>query len=83
MEDLEAAIRYTQKAVDITPQNHPQLAVHLCNVGVLLQRRFEWTGRIEDSEESIRRTQEAVDITPQDQPILARSLRHLGDKLMN
>ena len=81
MEDLEESIYQAQQAVDITPQDHPNLGMYLNNLGNRLQSRFERMGRMEDLEESIRQAQQVVNITPQDHPDLAMYLNNLGNKL--
>jgi len=81
MEDLEDSIRRAQQAVNITPQDHPDLAMYLNNLGYKLETRFEKTGRMEDLEESIRRAQQAGDIMPQDHPDLAMYLNNFGRHL--
>ena len=55
MEDLEQSARRAQQAVDLTPQDHPDLASMLNNLGNKLERRFEGMGRMGDLEESIWR----------------------------
>jgi hypothetical protein len=49
--------------VEGTPQGHPDLAGRLNNLGIMLERRFEKTGRIEDLEEAIRKAQQTVKVT--------------------
>ena len=71
MEDLEEAIRKVQQAVEITPQDHPDLAMYLNNLGYVLEKRFDRIGRMEDLEESIHKAQQAVENTPKDHPNLA------------
>jgi len=43
MEDLEDSIRRAQQAVNITPQDHPDLAMYLNNLGNKLETQFERT----------------------------------------
>jgi hypothetical protein len=42
--DLDAAIGLGQRAVDEAPPSHPDRAIYLSNLGVLLHRRFEHSG---------------------------------------
>ena len=81
MEDLEEAIRVARQAVDVTPEDHPDLAGRLNNLGLKLQRRYERTGKMEDLEEAIRVARQAVDVTPEDHPDLAGRLNNLGNEL--
>ena len=37
MEDLEEAVRVARQAVDVTPQDHPDLATLLNNLGIKLE----------------------------------------------
>jgi hypothetical protein len=73
--------RRAQEVVNITSQDHPDLAGRLSTLGNKHQSRFERTGRMKDLEESIRRAQEAVDIIPQDHPNMPAILVNLGIKL--
>jgi tetratricopeptide (TPR) repeat protein len=81
MEDLKEAIRRAQQAVDITPEDYPDLASILDNLCVMLESRFKRTGKMEDLEEAIRRAQQAANITPEDHPDLAMFLDNLANKL--
>src|SRR2546421_9846945 len=81
MEDLEEAIRKAEEAVKATPEDHPDLAGRLNNLGNKLERRYERTGKMEDLEEAIRKAEEAVKATPEDHPDLAGRLNNLGNKL--
>jgi len=81
MEDLEEAIQVARQAVDVTPEDHPDLAERLNNLGNRLESRYERTGKVEDLEEAIRVARQAVDVTPKDHPDLAGRLNNLGTKL--
>ncbi|KAL8634707.1 MAG: hypothetical protein Q9228_007713, partial [Teloschistes exilis] len=59
MEDLGEAIRVARQAVKATPEDHPDLAGRLNNLGVQLTRRYERTGQMEDLEEAIRVARQA------------------------
>jgi tetratricopeptide (TPR) repeat protein len=80
IEDLEEAIRTARRAVAVTPDDHPDLAGRLNNLGNDLENRFERTGRIEDLEEAIRTARRAVAVTSDDHPDLAGRLNNLGSK---
>ncbi|MCJ1242699.1 hypothetical protein MMC14_010708 [Varicellaria rhodocarpa] len=81
MADLEEAIQVGQEAVDTTPQDHPNRAVRLNNLGGGLGNRYSRTGAIADLEEAIQVGREAVDATPQDHSDRARYLNNLGVRL--
>jgi len=44
----------SRQAVEVTPEDHPNLAGRLSNLGNKLGRRYERTGKIEDLKEAIR-----------------------------
>jgi len=59
------------QAVAATPSDNPDLIGRLNNLGNILERRFERTGKIEDPEEVIWRAEQAVVAT----------LNNLGNQL--
>ena len=78
MDDLNRAVEVTGMAVDVTPQDHPDRAVSLNNLGSWLGSRFELTGSMDDLNRAIEVTGMAVDVTPQDHPERAGHLSNLG-----
>jgi tetratricopeptide (TPR) repeat protein len=80
-EDLEEAISHARRAVEITPQDHPNLAIWLNNLGNMLSYQYARTDKTEDLEEAISHARRAVEITPQNHPALARRLNNLGNML--
>jgi hypothetical protein len=50
MANLEAAISKADMGVSATPENHPDWAVNLNNLGNKLLRRYEQTGNMDDLE---------------------------------
>jgi len=83
MEDLEEAIRVSRQAVKVTPEDHPDLAAWLNNLGNNLGRRYERTGKMEDLEEAIQVSRQAVEVTPEDHPYLAGRLINFGRQLLS
>jgi tetratricopeptide (TPR) repeat protein len=81
MNDLEAAIQAAQQAVEVTPKDHPDLAVCLNNLGNMLGNRYEQTGKMDNLEDAIQVAQQAVEVTPKDHPNLAAWLNNLGKRL--
>jgi tetratricopeptide (TPR) repeat protein len=79
--DLEEAIRVTQQAVDSIPEDHPDRAGMLNNLGNKLGVRYNRTGEINCLENAIKITQEAVKLTPEGNPDQARRLSKLGIRL--
>jgi hypothetical protein len=52
--------------VTMTPDDHPDLARWLSNLGEILSVRYKRTGNTEDLEEAISIAQRAVTMTPHD-----------------
>ena len=50
---MEDAISNQQKAVELTPDGHPDKPSRLSNLGSALQRRFERLGSLADMEDAI------------------------------
>ncbi|HID75472.1 MAG TPA: tetratricopeptide repeat protein, partial [Planctomycetaceae bacterium] len=64
--DLEAAIVYHQRAVDLTPEGSPDLPKWLNNLAGGLHDRYSRTGKLADLEAAIEYAQRAVDLTSED-----------------
>jgi tetratricopeptide (TPR) repeat protein len=69
------------QAISVTPDDHPDLAAMLNNLGNHLGRRYERTGAMDDLEEAIRVARQAISVTPDDHPDLATWLHNLGTQL--
>lgn len=69
LNDLEAAINAWQQAVDVTPWNAPDRAIHLYNLGIGLYDRYMRSGMLKDLEEAILLWRRAIRLVP------ARSLQ--------
>ncbi|KAH8747717.1 CHAT domain-containing protein [Diaporthe sp. PMI_573] len=78
MDDLNRAVEVADMAVDATPQDYPDRASRLNNLGTQLGRRFEWTGSMDDLDRAVDVVEMAVDTTPQDHPDRAGILSNLG-----
>jgi tetratricopeptide (TPR) repeat protein len=81
MGDLREAISVARQAVESTPDDHPNRAACLNNLGVMLGTRYERTGEMGDLEEAISVAREAVESTLDDHPDRAGKLSSLGNKL--
>lgn len=81
MDDLSEAINMVTAAVDATPHNHPRRLDFYCNLGGLLQRRFEEKGSIDDLNQAVRVTTVATDIMAPDHPNHAKVLVDLKNRL--
>ena len=81
MEDLDRAIVTKEQAVESTPDDHPDRAGCLNNLGIALQSRFERTGSMDDLDRAIVTNEQAVESTPDDHPDRAMYLNNLGNAL--
>jgi hypothetical protein len=57
--DLDRAVAIMERAIESTPDGHPDLATHLNNLGNALKSRFEHTGSIEDLNRAITKKEQA------------------------
>jgi hypothetical protein len=76
--DIEDAVSSQRKAVDLTPDDHPNQPGQLSNLGNALNARFEHFGNLVDIEGAISCLREAVDRTPDDHPNQPAQLTNLG-----
>lgn len=81
MDDLESAISQLKLAVFITPQDHPDRAIWLSNLGIRLSSRYYRTDNMTDLNEAISKLELAVSITAEDHPDRAGRLYNLGARL--
>ncbi|CAN9280672.1 unnamed protein product [Alternaria alternata] len=79
--DLDEAIQNARRAVNATPEDHPDRAEMLDNLGSYLSNRYSRIGATSDLEEVIQLARQAVDITPEDHPDRAARLDNLGGYL--
>ncbi len=75
---LEEAVRLLQRAVDATPDGHPDRAGWLSGLGIALRTRFERTGVLADLDAAVEAGRAAVDAAPADHPDRAATLLNLG-----
>ncbi|KAL2812794.1 CHAT domain-containing protein [Aspergillus cavernicola] len=78
LEDLNMAIQRLQEALDLTPDNHPDRASQLQNLGLGHYSRYQRSVAQEDLDMAIQRFQEALDLTQHAHPDRASRLEHLG-----
>ncbi|KAF6746417.1 CHAT domain-containing protein [Ephemerocybe angulata] len=76
--DIAHAISVRQKAVNLIPQGHADLAGYLTNLGSSFASRFARTGDLPDIVGAIEVQQKAVDLTPQGHADLPGRLSNLG-----
>ncbi|CAG8015090.1 unnamed protein product [Penicillium olsonii] len=77
----EEAIQSAQRAVDTTPEDHPDLPRRLNDLANILFARYERVGDIGTLEEGIQVAQKAVDATREDNPRLPPRLNALAKML--
>ena len=77
-DQLEETIRIEHSAVNATPNDHPDRALHLNRLGIKLYELFIRTKAISDLDEAIRIGQAAVDATPNDSAERKEYLSNLG-----
>ncbi|WP_344668327.1 CHAT domain-containing tetratricopeptide repeat protein [Catenulispora yoronensis] len=82
-DDLDAAIRALQAAVQGIPAGHPDGVKRLTLLGEALTKRFESSGAIIDVESAIRAHRAAILTSQPDHPMRARILMNLGDALFS
>ena len=78
MHDLEAAISKAELAVSATPENHPDQATLLNNLGLMLLDLHRRTGNMHGLEAAISKAEVAVAATPENHSGRARLLNSLG-----
>ncbi|KAG9123362.1 hypothetical protein FRC07_015045 [Ceratobasidium sp. 392] len=75
--DIDKAIKCQLRAVELTPNGHPDKPGGLSNLGNSWQSRFQRLGNLADLDEAIKCTSRAVELTP-DGPAKSGHLSNLG-----
>jgi tetratricopeptide (TPR) repeat protein len=78
---LQAAVSLFAKAVDATPTDHPDRAMHLSNLGAAQVRRYRSIGDPADLEQGIALLREAAAAAPAGHPAHPHSLSNLARAL--
>ncbi|KAI0310426.1 hypothetical protein OF83DRAFT_1178560, partial [Amylostereum chailletii] len=81
--DIETAIAFEQRVLDLTPEGDTAKPARLHNIGTSFSSRFERLGDVPDIDSAIRMQRQAVNLTPEghaDKPIY---LNNLGISLMH
>jgi len=81
MENLSRAIDVQEKAVQATPEDHPDMPLWLTNLGGSLRDRYLKQGSMEDLSRAIDVQEKGVQATPEDNPDLPMRLNDLGVSL--
>ncbi|KAF8748920.1 TPR-like protein [Rhizoctonia solani] len=78
LDDIEKAIEYGNRALDLTPNEHPRVPTQLTCLGAYYNDRFRQLDNPEDMEKSIDCHKRALGLTPEDHPEFAYRLGNLG-----
>ncbi|KAF6742520.1 CHAT domain-containing protein [Ephemerocybe angulata] len=81
LDDLATAVSTLRRAVELTPNNYPDMASRLANLGTSLWSRFEQTGDHQDIAEAISAEQRALELTPEGHPDMGERLANLGTSI--
>ncbi|KZV60225.1 hypothetical protein PENSPDRAFT_760127 [Peniophora sp. CONT] len=81
LEDLEAAILVRRRAVDLTPDGHPNKPHYMNNLGGALRIRFQRVGQLTDLEAAISVQRRAVELMPDGHPDKPLCMDNLGGSL--
>ncbi|KAF5340069.1 hypothetical protein D9611_012362 [Ephemerocybe angulata] len=81
LDDLATAISKLQRAVELTPKDHPDMALRLTWMGYSLWLRSERTGNLQVLAEGISAQQRALEFTPEGHPDMAWRLANLGTSI--
>ncbi|CCO34723.1 hypothetical protein BN14_08830 [Rhizoctonia solani AG-1 IB] len=78
LDDIEKAIEYGNRALDMTPKEHPRMATQLTCLGAYYHDRFRQLENLDDMEKSIDFHVRALGLTDEDHPQLSFRLGNLG-----
>lgn len=81
MADIDAAVEYGQRSVDLTQSEDPDRAFHLSCLANTLQIRYEYTGDLDDLASAVVYAEAAVDEGNRRSPQHAIYLSNLGNGL--
>ncbi|PQE09967.1 Tetratricopeptide-like helical protein [Rutstroemia sp. NJR-2017a BVV2] len=78
MEDLNTAIHQYLEFVRLTPDNHPERAYRLHNLGLGYRDRYLSRGTEADLDTAVQQLRESIKLTPDNDPERADRLQDLG-----
>ncbi|PVF92186.1 TPR-like protein [Serendipita vermifera] len=81
LDRLEQAISQYRAAIEVIPEDDPQVPDILNNLGISLRRRFEQVGCLDDINEAIERHEIAIILRPDDDSDKSGRLINLGGAL--
>ncbi|KZV67447.1 hypothetical protein PENSPDRAFT_583974, partial [Peniophora sp. CONT] len=82
LKDLELAISSHRRAVELTPDGHPDKPSRFNNLGNSFLTRFKRTGELEDLEQATSTHRCAVELTPDSHPDKPAGLNNLGNSFL-
>ncbi|KAG8687606.1 hypothetical protein FRC11_006918 [Ceratobasidium sp. 423] len=77
--DIDKAIEYQERAVQLTPEVHANKQMYLNSLGHSWARRFYLLGELKDADKAIQYQEQAVQLTPNQHPDKPRNLNNLGN----
>ncbi|CAE6366003.1 unnamed protein product, partial [Rhizoctonia solani] len=78
VEDIEEAVKYHNRALDLTPDGHPSLPDRHASLGASYGDRYKRTGEVADLVKAIECKTHALDLTPDGHPSLPHRHASLG-----
>ncbi|CAE6411319.1 unnamed protein product [Rhizoctonia solani] len=78
LNDLERAVECFSHAIRLTPDDDPDLAGRLINLGLAYGDRFQRLSELEDLDKAIKYASRAASVTPVDHPDMSRRLANVG-----
>ncbi|CAE6429928.1 unnamed protein product [Rhizoctonia solani] len=78
LDNIEKAIEYGTRALDLTPDNHPNRPRQLQVLGIFYDERFKRAGELEDLEKAIELGSHGLALTPDGHPALPSRHASLG-----
>ncbi|KAJ1300992.1 hypothetical protein OPQ81_003416 [Rhizoctonia solani] len=78
LDDLDKALEYKYRALDLTPDGHPDLSNRLISLAKTHYNRFQHLGELDDLEKSIEYRSRALKLTPDGHPDLPGQIFGLG-----
>ncbi|KAG8705465.1 hypothetical protein FRC11_009017, partial [Ceratobasidium sp. 423] len=78
LNDLEKAVEYGSRALELTPDGHSDRPPRLGDLGAFYGERFKRLGELEDIKKAIEHSSRAIALTPDDHPDLSHWYDSLG-----
>ncbi|KAG8705134.1 hypothetical protein FRC11_009289, partial [Ceratobasidium sp. 423] len=78
IDDLEKALEHFSRALELTPDGHPDLSLRHANLGVSYSDRFQHRGNIDDLGKALGHFSRGLELTPDGHPHLSDRHANLG-----